>query len=303
MHASSAGALPEAQRQPSAHPPSSASPVPSRSGKNTSAHGEAPSTLITRSKTFALQHMKGGGGQIDRALRRTRSFSVHVLANSAKTLKAGPVTLKNQIASKGKTVLHRRAMTHHELPAPIREESESSDEEVSSSSSSSSNADQSSSDEGQQCQKAASSAASSSASSSAESTPAPPAAVSHSPTKRKARRAPRQSSTRSRSTRPRSSHRKPAMPSKSAPTTPERRAQPGNRSPQVKDRRTSLRIRGGKAQPTEPVRWSRPPCPENMSTAVVFETRYENPIKTIFHSKKKGTAGESPLTLIDTYMS
>ncbi|OSD01331.1 hypothetical protein PYCCODRAFT_539843 [Trametes coccinea BRFM310] len=233
--------------------------------------------------------MKGPGGQIDRALRRTRSFSVHVLANSAKTLKAGPVTLKNQIASKGKTVLHRRAMIHHELPAPIREESESSNGEVSFDS----NSDQSSSDEGQQSQDTASSAGSSSAGSSAadSTSTAPPAAVSHTPIKRKARRTPRQSSTRSRSTRPRTSHHKSPMPPKSAPSTPERRAQPGNRSPQVKERRLSLRIRGGKAQPDEPVRYSRPACPENMISGVVFETRYENPIKAIFNSKKKGAAG------------
>ncbi|CDO77689.1 hypothetical protein BN946_scf184969.g40 [Trametes cinnabarina] len=299
------------QEQSSVHPPPVSHLTASLSQQSPSSN-EKPPPPPARSKTFALQPMKAAE-QIDRALRRTRSFSVHVLANSAKTLKTGPLTLKNQIASKGKTVLHKRGLTQHQLPAPIVEESSSSHEGVSSCL----NSDQSSSDGDRLSDSTTSSAGVSSASA---------APVSHAPTKTKARRTPRQISARSSSTRARSTNtrsnstrstrtrstrtrstrtrstrtrstrthaprNKLAMPPRSAPSTSERRAQPGKKSQQVKDPRSSLRIRGGR-QPDEPIRYSRPACPENMLPGVFYETRYENPIKTIFNSKKKGGAGE-----------
>ncbi|KAI8975858.1 hypothetical protein BD414DRAFT_539450 [Trametes punicea] len=131
--------------QPSIHSTPRSSPSSSQDGNPSTSEDQSPLSPPSRSKTHGLYQTKAGE-QIDRVLRRTRSFSVHFLSNGAKTIKAGPITLKNQIASKGRTVLHHtRAFTHH--PTPIAEEPSSS------SGGSDQNSDQSSAAEAESPQK------------------------------------------------------------------------------------------------------------------------------------------------------
>ncbi|KAI0661095.1 hypothetical protein C8Q70DRAFT_1052206 [Cubamyces menziesii] len=282
-------------RQPSLNTLPKSSPSPSQTGStppSTSTEDHHPCTAPARSNTHAAHHTRASV-QLDRVIRRTCSFSAHLLSNSAKQSKA----LKHQIASRGKLVFHPlRAKTFLRLHAEISHSSSSSRAPSVVAEVSDSNTDQSSSEEEGEPQFTSPFTPAPAPIPSPEPAPSRRAAVSRAGTKnRKASTpSPRTSITTNTSSEQSSSN----MPSSSTPSTPERSARSRNQSPRPEGPRptTSRASRCFKSKPTyaEPIRYARPARPENSLPGVVFETRYENPIKTMFGTKTKGDAGSAP---------
>ncbi|KAI0331168.1 hypothetical protein GY45DRAFT_1406359 [Cubamyces sp. BRFM 1775] len=288
-------------RQPSVIDLPKSSPSPSQAGDGPpSPDDDHPCAPPARSNTHAAHHTRASV-QLDRAIRRTYSFSAHLLSNSAKQSKA----LRHQIASRGKVVFHpRRAKTLLRLHAEISHSSAKAPSVIAEASDS--NVDQSSSEDESKPQSTSSLAPAPVPAPASEFAPAP--APTPAPTRRntvsrmgaKSRKAtppsPRTSTTINTSSEQSSSE----MPSPSTPSTPERSARSRNQSPHPGGPRptTSKASRRFKSKPAhaEPIRYARPACPENSLPGVVFETRYENPIKSMFGTKRKDDAGSAPST-------
>ncbi|KAH9894918.1 hypothetical protein C8Q73DRAFT_790117 [Cubamyces lactineus] len=279
-------------RQPSLNDLPKSSPSPSQKREAPpSADNEHPCAPPARSNTHAAHHTRASV-QLDRVIRRTCSFSAHLLSNSAKQSKA----LKHQIASRGKVVFHPlRAKALLRLHSDISHSSSRASSvivEVSDS-----NVDLSSSEEERKPQSTSSLAPSAAPTPAPVAAPSSRAAVSRTGAKsRKETRPSRRTSTTTTTSEQSSSD----MPSSSTPSTPERSARSRNQSPRPGGPRptTSKASRRFKSKPThaEPIRYARPACPENSLPGVVFETRYENPIKSMFGTKRKGDAGSAPST-------
>ncbi|KAI0768754.1 hypothetical protein BD413DRAFT_679467 [Trametes elegans] len=255
--------------------------------KNTSPIGDgAPARTIAS----RFQPAKASE-QFDRVLRRTRSFSAHILSNSTKPIMRAPTMFMNHtnlLLTKGNRALNP-TRTFIGLPV-VEDQALNSDDPAHSSASeddsemTSSSSDQSITEEEETLPLATTSApvdplelaagVSRAASEPASVAQFPP----QSPHSSRAPSIAERSMTNT----------TPSLSSKSISQQSSRASLV--RTPVAKDpRRRSKHV-------SEPVRYARPACPENSIPAEKLETRYENPLKFIFRGKGKGkgAAGETP---------
>ncbi|KAI0373423.1 hypothetical protein BV20DRAFT_735717 [Pilatotrama ljubarskyi] len=253
---------------------------------STDSEGACPSpTSLVRSASHE-GHTKTPAQQLDRVLKRTTSYSAHILAHSKKPFIQAQRTLK----AKGKEVF-RPVRTRAERAAAARRESipECPSSSADGSSDSPSSSDRSSTTSDKKGPSAAVTKVE-------VAIPRRPADVSRARSRRNTRRSSLATTSEQSSDM--------SSPSSSAPSTPERasRASPASApTPRTKGagqrnpgrRRAQSTTNGG-----EPIRYARPACPENSLPCVIFEQRYENPFK-IFRVKPKADSGEHSSVMRD----
>ncbi|EIW62973.1 uncharacterized protein TRAVEDRAFT_43282 [Trametes versicolor FP-101664 SS1] len=215
----------------------------------------------TRSPSDASHHSrKHANPKIHQTLKRTKTFSAQILTTGTRPLLNAQRAVVNQCTIMGRGVLHpMRTMRHHADEPTIPELPTTGEVSSPDQSSTESESERSSED--------------SSAADDTDSTP--PSSNVSLPSEEKDVKSP---VARAR-TFPFS--RTLAM-TFSIPSTPDR----ANRTPTAKGgvRRTANKD-------GEPIRYARPARPENSISGVVYETRFESPVKTLFRTKPKGKAG------------
>lgn len=220
----------------------------------------------TRSPSDASHHSrKHANPKIQQTLKRTKTFSAQILTTGTRPLLNAQRAVVNQCTIMGRGVLHpMRAMRHH-ADEPVAPELPSTSDALS--------PDQSSTESESERR----SSQDSPASDDTDSTP--PSSDVSLPSEEKDVKLP---VARAR-TFPFS--RALAM-TFSIPSTPDR----ANQIPTAKGgvRRTANKD-------GEPIRYARPARPENSISGVVYETRFESPVKTLFRSKPKCKTGVFPL--------
>ncbi|KAH9858571.1 hypothetical protein C2E23DRAFT_880041 [Lenzites betulinus] len=212
----------------------------------------------------ASYHPRSTGQQWNQAMRRTRSFSAHVFTNGARPIKNAPRLIRDQFTMMGREVLRPMRTSHHLSEPPIL------DNHYTLSAGDSSDSGRSSTDSERRT-----SIDSDSSATTANS--APSSDVSLSPLQKDVRSV----------THPRIAlTRRSAEMSLSTPSTPDR----ARRSEQWTPSSKSAICRTTTGKNGEPIRYARPARPEHSLPGVVFETRYENPLKSMFRVKTRGNS-------------
>ncbi|KAI0829917.1 hypothetical protein BC628DRAFT_1337208 [Trametes gibbosa] len=218
----------------------------------------------SRSTSEASYHPRTTGQHLNHAIRRTRSFSAHVFTNGTRPIKNAPRMIRGQFTMMGREVLHPMRKAHHSAEPHVYNRHYSANVRDAPKS------DQSSTESEKEM-----SADSDSSATAASSGPSSSASLSPMHKHSRAATHPRIPLTR-----------RSAEMSLSSPSTPERVSRPAEWTTSGKNNTHRTTNKNG-----EPIRYARPARPEHSLPGVVFETRYENPLKSMFHVKPRSHSG------------